>query len=397
MASNPRPDAPPMTTLAPSPPPVRRRHLPRSARTLAELLAHADVQLDGGRPWDIQVRDPRFFDRVMGDGTLGAGESYMDGWWDCEQLDVMFTKVLSAKLERRLPFSFTLAADLLKSRLINRQNRWWSRTVARRHYDLGNEFYRDMLDSRMQYTCAYWKDARTLDQAQENKLDLVCRKLLLRPGMTVLELGAGWGGFARFAAERYGCRVTSYNISGQQVAYAREYSKGLPVEVRHADYRDATGTYDRVVSIGLCEHIGYKNYRTFFELIRRSLVEGGLALVHTIGGIRSVTSLDPWFSKYIFPHGMLPSMAQLSRAAEDLVLMEDVHSFGADYDPTLMAWHANFVRNWPRHRDAFDERFYRMWVYYLLVCAGAFRSRKNQLWQIVFSRDGVPGGYTAVR
>ncbi len=390
-----------MTSVARSstaaPQPTSGRALPRSARVLAGLFAHADVEFNGERPWDIQIHDSRFFDRVMAEGTLGAGEAYMDGWWDCEQLDVMFTRVLSAKLERQLPMTLTVAADLLKSRLINRQNRRWSRTVAKLHYDLGNDFYRDMLDPRMQYTCAYWSGARTLEEAQENKLDLVCRKLSLRPGMTVLELGCGWGGFARFAAERYGCTVTAYNISEQQVAYAREYNGGLPVEIRRADYRDASGSYDRVVSIGLCEHVGYKNYRTFFETIRRSLAEGGLALVHTIGGLRSTTGVDPWIGKYIFPNGMLPSMAQLTKAAENVLLIEDVHNFGPDYDPTLMSWHASFVRHWPRHEAAFDARFYRMWVYYLLLCAGSFRARKNQLWQIVLSADGVPGGYVAVR
>ena len=377
--------------------PPRAANLTRSARAIAELLAHADIAIDGDRPWDIRVRDPRFFDRVLAEGSLGGGEAYMDGWWECERLDQMFTRLLSARIERRLPISLTFAAELVKSRLFNRQTRRRSHDVARRHYDLGNDFYRDMLGERMQYTCAYWADARTLDEAQERKLDLVCRKLALEPGMTVLELGCGWGGFARFAAERYGCAVTAYNISEQQVAWARENNRGLPVEIRLADYRDARGTYDRVVSIGLCEHVGYRNYGTFARVIRRSLADGGLALVHTIGGIRSATSVDPWIDRYIFPNAMLPSLVQLSRAFEDVLLIEDLHSFGADYDPTLMAWYDNFVRSWPKHRDSFDERFRRMWEYYLLVCAGSFRARKNQLWQLVLSKNGVPGGYVTVR
>jgi cyclopropane-fatty-acyl-phospholipid synthase len=373
-----------------------------SARAITDLLAQGDIHINGSRPWDIQVHHPDFFRRILGQGTLGLGESYMEGWWDCEQLDVAFTKAMSARLEHRLPFNWVLALDLVKSRLFNRQSKARSKTVAEIHYDLGNEFYADMLDPRMQYTCAYWtpgngKRAETLAEAQENKLDLVCRKLGLKPGMTVLELGCGWGGFARFAAERYGAHVTGYNISKEQVAYGREYNKGLPVEIRLQDYREAEGLYDRVVSIGMAEHVGMRNYRTFFQTIQRSLKEGGMALVHTIGSNRSVTSIEPWLGKYIFPHAMLPSIAQLSKAAENLLVVEDWHNFGPDYDHTLMAWLERFQSNWHKHEKAYGQQFYRMWVYYLTICAGSFRARKNQLWQVVLSKGGVPGGYACVR
>jgi cyclopropane-fatty-acyl-phospholipid synthase len=372
-----------------------------AAEAITTLLEAADIRVDGDRPWDIRVHDPGFYRRVLAQGTLGLGEAYMDGWWDCERLDEAFARALRARLEDRFRLNWPLAMDVLKSRLFNRQNKSWSKSVARRHYDLGNDFYRDMLDGRMQYTCAYWNTPRgraaTLDEAQENKLDLVCRKLGLERGMTVLELGCGWGGFARFAAERYGCRVTAYNISEEQVAWGRQHNKGLPVEIRLLDYREAEGVYDRVVSVGMCEHVGYRNYRTFFEVMHRHLKEDGLALVHTIGGNKSVTSIGPWLDKYIFPHAMLPSPAQLGRAMDDLFVMEDWHNFGADYDLTLMAWLENFERNWHKHRETYGERFRRMWVYYLAGCAGSFRARKNQLWQIVLSKRGVPGGYLPVR
>ncbi len=372
-----------------------------SARFIQNLLAQADIRINGDRPWDLRVHNPALYQRIMAQGTLGLGEAYMDGWWDCDQLDVAFAKAMGARLETKLRFNWPLAWDLLKSRLMNRQSKSGSKAVAELHYDLGNAFYRDMLDPRMQYTCAYWNTPRgraaTLEEAQDNKLDLICRKLGLRPGMTVLELGCGWGGFARFAAERYGCHVTAYNISKEQVAYGREYNKEFPVEIRHQDYREAAGTYDRVVSIGMCEHVGARNYRTFFETIHRSLKEGGLALVHTIGGSKSVTSIEPWLGKYIFPHAMLPSPAQLGAAMDNLLVLEDWHNIGPDYDPTLMSWLENFKKNWPKHRETRGERFYRMWVYYLTICAGSFRCRKNQLWQLVLSKNGVPGGYATVR
>ena len=367
------------------------------ARAITDLLALADIKVNGDRPWDIKVHNPAFFDRFLAQGTLGLGEAYMDGWWDSDQLDETFNKAMSARLETKLRMSLPLAIDLLKSRLFNRQSKVRSKEVAEIHYNLGNDFYRDMLDPRMQYTCAYWKDARSLAEAQENKLDLVCRKLGLKPGMTVLELGCGWGGFARFAAERYGAKVTAYNISTEQVAFGREYNKNLSVDIRLQDYREAAGEYDRVVSIGMCEHVGERNYREFFQVIQRCLKDGGLALVHTIGGLKSVRSIEPWLGKYIFPGAMLPSVAQLGRAMENLLVMEDWHNFGPDYDRTLMAWWENFDKNWHKHREAYGDRFYRMWVYYLAVCAGSFRARKNQLWQVVVSKGGVPGGYVAVR
>ena len=366
-------------------------------RSVRALLALADIQVGGNRPWDVQVHNPDFYARFLSQGSLGLGEAYMDGWWDSPRLDETFNKALSARLEDRLRMNWPLALDLLKARLFNRQNKAMSKTVAEIHYNLGNDFYADMLDPYMQYTCAYWKNAQTLDEAQTAKLDLVCRKLDLTPGMTVLELGCGWGGFARYAAEHYGCHVTAYNISTEQVAYARERTRDLPVDIRLQDYREAEGAYDRVVSIGMCEHVGSRNYREFFSVIHRCLKDGGLALVHTIGGLKSVTSIEPWLGKYIFPHAQLPSISQLGAAMENLLVVEDWHNFGADYDRTLMAWWENFERNWNKHRKAYGERFYRMWVYYLACCAGSFRARKNQLWQVVVSKGSVPGVYQAVR
>ncbi|MFP4070299.1 MAG: cyclopropane fatty acyl phospholipid synthase, partial [Opitutales bacterium] len=322
---------------------------------------------------------------------------YMDGWWDADELDVFFERLLRARADRRQRVNPRLLVDWLAARCLNLQSRARSKRVAETHYDLGNRFYARMLDPYMQYTCAYWKAADDLVSAQEAKLDLVCRKLKLREGDRVLELGGGWGGFAKFAAERYGCAVTVYNISAEQVAYAREACAGLPVEIRRADYREADGSYDKVVSIGMCEHVGAANYVDFFRLQRRLLKPDGLALLHTIGRDQSNRSGDPWFRKYIFPCGQLPSLRQLTAASERRFVLEDLHNLGADYDRTLMAWHGNFERHWPEFREDYGERFRRMWRYYLLSCAGAFRARRLHLWQLVFSPNGVEGGYEPVR
>ena len=234
-----------------------------------------------------------------------------------------------------------LIVNAVKARLFNMQNKRLSKRVAQQHYDLDNDFYEKMLDPHMQYTCAYWKGVHTLAEAQEQKLELICRKLQLRKGDRILELGCGWGGFAQYAATKYGCSVVAYNISSEQVAYARRWCAGLPVEVIQGDYREATGEFDKVAAIGLCEHVGYKNYRTLMETVHRTLKPRGLFLLHTIGNNASVTTSDPWFDKYIFPGGMLPSVAQLSAAMDGLFVMEDWHNFGPDYDRTLMAWQDN--------------------------------------------------------
>ena len=369
-----------------------------AARKVAAVFSLAGIEINGPRPWDLQVHDERFYPRLLAGGDLAAGESYMDGWWDAEALDELCTRVHRANLPA-LVGGWEMLWLALKGRIFNRQRKSRAAEVARLHYNRGNDLYRAMLDLRMQYTCAYWKDAATLDQAQENKLRLVCRKIQLQPGMRVLDLGGGFGGLAQFMASEYGCRVVMYNISAAQVAYGREWCQGLPVRIEQEDYREAareTQPFDRVVSVGLCEHIGQKNYRGFLELAHRLLNPGGLFLLHTIGGNQSYTCTDAWIDKYIFPNGMTPSVAQLGKAMEGCWVVEDWHNFGPDYDQTLMAWWHKFDRAWPSLQPKYGDRFYRMWKYYLLGCAGGFRARRLQLWQLVLSKGDLPS-YTPVR
>ena len=370
---------------------------------VAKLLHAADIEIGGERPWDIEVRDDRFYRRVLAEGTVGAGEAWMDGWWDVERLDEFFFRLLRARIDREIRTP-SLLLQVLLSKIGNRQSRRRSQQVAEQHYDLSNRLYEAMLGPTMQYTCAYYGpegEETGLDEAQRAKLSLVARKLHLEPGMRVLELGGGFGELARYLAAEHECQVVSYNISTRQVEYARRLCEGLPVEIRQQDYREAadeSGEYDRVVSVGLMEHVGPKNYRGFFELARARLKAGGLALVHTIGGNVSRTTVDAWITKYIFPGGVIPSEAQLTRAKEGLFVLEDWHNFGPDYDRTLRGWYENFVAAWPelKESEGLDERFYRMWRYYLLSCAGAFRARGLNLWQLVLSHGDVPR-YVPVR
>jgi cyclopropane-fatty-acyl-phospholipid synthase len=362
---------------------------------LASLLEAADVRLDGPRPWDIRILDPAFPARVLGHGSLALGEGYMDGAWDCPQPDEMLARLLRARLDRRVrtldDYWFALRARLLNL------PKWRAFEIGRRHYDLGNDLYRAMLGKRLVYSCGYWARARDLDEAQEHKLDLVCRKLMTAPGMRLLDIGCGWGEALRFAAERYGCAGLGITVSEQQAQLARELCRGLPVEIRLEDYRSLRGRFERVFSIGMFEHVGVANYRRFFEVARACTADDGLFLLHTIGTDESTRSIDPWIGKYIFPNSMLPSAAQVTAALEGLFVIEDWHCFGADYDRTLQAWRDNVERAWPVLGDACDERFRRMWRYYLAASMATFRAGRSQLWQIVLSPRGVPGGYRAPR
>ena len=366
-------------------------------KTADELLALADVDINGQHPWDIQVHNEDLYQRVLSQGSLGLGESYMDGWWDCEELDQFFYRIIRADLEHKVRLNWRLLLKALWARIYNLQSKARAFQIGERHYDLGNDLFENMLDKRMVYSCAYWKNAQSLDEAQENKLDLICRKIGIKPGMRVLDIGCGWGSFVKFAAENYGAAAVGITVSKEQVALARDRCKGLPVEIRLQDYRDIDETFDHVVSVGMFEHVGYKNYKTFMKHVYKCLKDDGLFLLHTIGGNWSVKAPEPWTDKYIFPNGLLPSIKQIAASTEMLFVMEDWHNFSTDYDKTLMSWYRNFMNSWDKIRSNYDERFYRMWRYFLLSSAGAFRARKNQLWQVILSKNGVEGGYASIR
>ena len=368
----------------------------RARDRIAALLQHAGVAIDGAAPTDLQVHDARLYTRLLEHGSCGLGEAYMDGWWDAADLDGLLFRLLDAHLDERVA-GIEDVALFLRAKLVNLQRGRRAYAVAGTHYDLGNDLFRAMLGQRMVYSCAYWREARCLDEAQLAKLDLVCRKLALAPGMRVLDVGCGWGEALHHAARRYGVHGVGVTVSNEQAQFARELCAGLPIEILVQDYRQTRGTFDRIWSIGMFEHVGAKNYRTYFELQRRCLRDDGLALLHTIGSNVSTNRTDPWIARYIFPNSMLPSLAQIGAAYEQLFVLEDWHGFGPDYDRTLMAWRCNFERAWPQLRDRYGERFRRMWRYYLSASAAVFRARRDQLWQFVFSPRGVRGGYVPVR
>ncbi|MFO7554026.1 MAG: cyclopropane fatty acyl phospholipid synthase [Desulfobacterales bacterium] len=352
------------------------------------LLSMADIKIGGKRPWDIHVNDDRFYARVLRDKNLGLGEAYMDGLWDCPQIDECIYRILKAELDKNVKGGIKYLLLFLPEIIFNRQSKSRSHNNVTRHYDIGNDLFMSFLDPYNQYSCAYFNDTDDLYQAQQNKLDLICKKTAIGPDDHVLDIGCGWGGFAKYAAEHYGCKVTAVNISKEQLRYAGDFCKNLPVHLLDCDYRNIRGSFDKIVSVGMFEHVGEKNYNVFMQTVHRCLKDDGIFLLHTIGNNESQKSIDPWITKYIFPNSMLPSMAQITKAVEGLFVVEDWHNLGPHYDKTLMAWNENFRNAWPDLKDKYDERFKRMWEYYLVSCAAAFRARSIHVWQIVLTKCG---------
>ncbi|MBT2990529.1 MAG: cyclopropane fatty acyl phospholipid synthase [Candidatus Thiodiazotropha sp. (ex Ctena orbiculata)] len=368
-------------------------------RILVDLLEKADVRFNGNRPWDIQVYDKALYKCILTQGSLGFGEAYMQGYWECHALDQLFTRLMAVEIDEQIAgwFKLRMLIEWIRRYLFNPQSIKRAFQVGERHYDIGNDVFAAMLDSSMSYSCGCWESADNLEQAQRDKLDLICRKLQLQVGERLLDIGCGWGGLMQYAAENYGVSAVGVTVSKAQQRLARERCKNLPVMVELKDYRRMTGSFDKVVSVGMFEHVGDKNYRTYFNKVKRLLVDNGLFLLQTIGQQKTVKSLDPWMDKYIFPNGKLPSAREIARSIEAIFLIEDWHNFGVDYDRTLMAWWQNFDRAWPELQKRYDERFYRMWKYYLHSCAGLFRSRQGQLWQLVMNKWQYEGVYRSVR
>ena len=369
----------------------------REEATVKKILDLADIKINGKRPYDVQVHDDRLYRRILSEGELGAGEAYMDGWWSSKQLDETIARLLSIDIRHKLPISPSIIKLAVVSYLSNRQRLGRAKQNAEAHYNIGNDLYKIMLDKRMIYSCGFWQHAKNLDEAQEAKLDRICRKLYLKPGMTLLDIGCGWGGFVEFAARNYGVKAVGISPASEQVVMAKERTKDLDVTIQQADFREMTGKFDRVVSIGMLEHVGPKNHLDFFKKCHELLKDGGLMLHHVIGELHSLKAVNPWTDKYIFPGGVIPSLTQLARATEQLLIIEDLENFGPDYDKTLMEWHKNFVNGYAKIKDRYDERFYRMWEYYLLGSAGSFRARTLQLWQIVMRKIEPSEAYRGYR
>jgi cyclopropane-fatty-acyl-phospholipid synthase len=358
-----------------------------------DLLAKADITLNGNKPWDLQVRDDRAFARVLRDGSVGFGEAFMEGWFGCERVDELAYRAYQAKLFDQIEVKQALI-ETLKVRLNPFGSRTRSHEVGEFHYDTGNDLFELMLDPYMQYSCGYWKRATTLEQAQRDKLELICRKLDLKPGQRLLDIGCGWTGLGRYAAKHFGVQVVGITVSKEQAEYGRERNSGLPIEIRVVDYRELDEQFDRIVSVGMFEHVGRRYYPDYFAAAERCLKPGGLFLLHTVG-YQMEEAINPWYDKYIMPGVEFPTVANVANSAGTTLTHENLQVWdGSHYDRTLMAWWDRFHATWDRLKGRkYDERFYRMWQLYLQGCAGAFRADRMRVWQFVFSKGRRDGGY----
>mmetsp|Transcript_37565 Transcript_37565/g.87936 ORF Transcript_37565/g.87936 Transcript_37565/m.87936 type:complete len:496 (+) Transcript_37565:76-1563(+) len=343
--------------------------------------------------WDIIIR-----------GNLGIAEAWMHGKAEVEPLP-MFIKLLNGTSigTRRTQgsdflstFVNVIAAPLgMAAQTINQQTRKLSKRVAEVHYDAGNDLYEKMLGPSMSYTCAYWKDANNLDEAQTAKFNLIFRKLQLPPSehMKVADLGMGWGTLASYVhRESQGsAEVIGVSLSKEQVSWAQANLQKPGLRFIWQDYREICedpaqmGTFDRVYSVGMLEHVGYKNHAGFFKCIKALLKPDGLAVVHSIGEPDFVPVSDAFLDKYIFPGAVIPTLSSLTANFEKDFILEDFHNFGHDYAKTLAAWSVNAEEFFRENPTAYSEEFKRMWRYYLQMCEALFELRINQLWQFVLS------------
>ncbi len=372
-------------------------------RTIMSMLKKTGITVNGSAPHDIQIIDDSFIKQLLKNPSLIAGEAYMQNAWDAQALDQFFFHIFKAGSTSRFFGSYHKFYDFIFYHIKNLQTPKRSHQVAVQHYNLSNHLYRAMLGPSMAYSCGYWREASNLNQAQYAKYQLICDKLMLTANDTVLDIGCGWGGLCHYMAKYIGCRVVGLNISAEQIQFARDLTKSLPVDIVKADYRDhkvynPTGKkFTKIVTVGFFEHVGHKNFGTLLKTMHQQLSDDGLALLHTIGCQTDGLSKDPWLHKYIFPNGEIPTLSDFMKVLGDQFIIEDLHNFGADYDLTLMAWFENFDKAWPELASQFDQTFYRMWKYYLLSCAGGFRARFLQLWQFVLTKNGMIGGYQSVR
>ncbi|MGY1683784.1 cyclopropane fatty acyl phospholipid synthase [Geodermatophilus sp. SYSU D01176] len=356
------------------------------ALAVRRLLRAADIVIGGDRPWDICVLDDRFYGTVLRQGSLGFGESYMRNWWCAEDLEDVIFRLIGVGLDRAVRLLPARISAAVTGAVTNQQTIEKSTAVAERHYNLGNDLFFALLGKYRNYSCAYFDGTDSLDDAQVRKMDLVCRKLELGESDHLLDVGGGWGHLAHYAATHYGCRVTSINISDEQIRYARDLCSDLPVDVQKCDYREVTGSYTKIAVIAMLTHVGPKNYRRFMQIMHGHLADDGSMLVESIGGRFSNTTTEPWIQKYIFPGGVIPSMRQFESAISGYFTATELVEWGQHYVPTLRAWHANLMAAWPTLSDKYSETTRLMMEYYLLASAAAFRAGRLKYWHLALAR-----------
>lgn len=353
----------------------------RSKKIAQKILRSVDVEVNGNRPWDIQVHNDKFYSHALANGSRGFGEAYVDGWWDSDDMAELVNRLLKTKNYVTHDIETLITVVWLK--LFNAQRK---KAVIAEHYDLGNDLYESFLDPYMQYSVGY-KNVGDLNTSQEEKLKFLCEKLQLKKGDRVLDIGCGWGGLAKYAAENYDCHVTGVTLSHEQMTYAKKLCESLPVSIIQKDYIDVEDKFDKIFACEMIEHVGHNNYRKFMKKVHSMLKDDGLALIlASVGENKAKRGFDPWLEKYLWPGGMIPSNRKLNQAMKGLLIINEKNTDVFDYDKTLLRWFDNFERNWSNMSDKYDERFYRMWKCYLLMCAGSFRAGLNKSTLIILSK-----------
>jgi cyclopropane-fatty-acyl-phospholipid synthase len=366
-----------------------------AVRKLVEVAGVPDTVFN-----HLNVSDDSVWYDIITKANLGIAEGYMHGKIDVDPLPLFLSLLNDTSIGTRRKEKFDVlgmvigaieAPTQMMGWLFNLQTKELSSRVTKQHYDAGNDLYEVMLGPSMSYTCAYWKDAENLDQAQEAKFNLIMRKLELQPGMKVADLGMGWGTAAAYMHKHGKVNVTGVSLSEKQVEWAQNNLVKDGLRFIWSDYRehcedpDIVGTYDRIYSIGMFEHIGPKNYEPFFKCIKALLKPDGLAVVHTIGEPDFVAASDQFLEKYIFPGAVIPTLPMATKAFEHHFILEDFQNFGHDYSKTLAAWHVNSLKFFRENPNAYSPEFQRMWEYYLKMCEALFELRINQLWHFVLS------------
>lgn len=374
----------------------------RQAIRTGTLVVHPPVGAplrygDGqGRPVTVRLHDESLVRRILLNPDLGIGEGYMEGSFTIDDDDLHGFLALAVRNSQNA-WRHPLHRFLWKLRYLSRVARQYNpagrarRRVAH-HYDLSGELYDLFLDSDKQYSCAYFRSPDdTLEQAQAQKKAHIAGKLRIEPGMRVLDIGCGWGGLALTLARDYGARVLGVTLSEEQHEVANERARaaglGNRAQFRLMDYREVEGTFDRVVSVGMFEHVGAPHYREYFRTVREKLTEDGIALIHTIGRSTPPGANSPWIEKYIFPGGYIPALSEIMTAVEkEDFISQDIEVWRLHYAQTLRHWHDRFVANEERVREIYDDRFCRMWRYYLVACEQTFRCNRQVVFQLQLAR-----------
>jgi len=350
----------------------------------------------------IALQDPSLPRRIVLSPEMGVSEGYVDGHLTIVGDDLEgFLRLAIGNVAAQGPAWYHRPLIILRylgRRVAQFNPAGRSRKNVAHHYDLSGALYDLFLDEDRQYSCAYFKrDDMTLEEAQEAKKAHIAGKLLLKPGMRILDIGCGWGGMGLTLARDYGAQVVGVTLSEEQhrIANQRARDEGLEdyAKFELIDYRDVEGTFDRIVSVGMFEHVGAPQYRTYFNKINDLLTEDGIALIHTIGRAKPPGATNPWISKYIFPGGYVPSMSEMTAAVEQSGLITtDLEVWRLHYAETLRHWYDRFMVRIDEARRLYDDQFCRMWRFYLMACEMTFRLDKQVVFQVQLSRrqDALP-------